>query len=173
MSLLRVVLLGLLLSAGAVGCRRGEVVERIPPMWPLASYRSVSVQVTAAGPVSMHDLTNLHDELAHRLAGGRLLGQVVSQGAPSELVLRATILRRTQEETLFDTGPVELTVGVQLLDNVRRQVVGQFEATSSSNKRPYEGTDDTKSALGDDPDERAMRAVVGEIIRYLEEQTGK
>jgi hypothetical protein len=173
-ALLATCIMAALLTVGAAGCRRGEVVERVAPTQLLGSYRTVSVQVTAAGPVSMHDLTDLHDELSSRLAASALVGQVVRQGSPSELVVRATILRRTEADSFFDSGPVELTVGVQLLDNLRHQVVGQFDATSSSSKPAYRRSgDDAPSSLGNDPSERAIRSVVGEIVRYLEEQTGK
>ena len=160
-------------APGVLGCKRGEVVETVPPVVPLASYRSVTVQTTAAGPVSMHDLTDLYDELTRQLAATKLVGQVVGQGAPAELVLRATIMRRNQQDDLFDNGPVEMTVRVQLLDNVRRMVVGEFDATASSKQRRFVGGGGVSTNLGDDPNERAIGAVVGEIIRYLEERTGR
>ena len=167
------VLLLLVATPGIFGCKRGEVVETVPPVVPLASYRSVTVQTTAAGPVSMHDLTDLYDELTRQLAATQLVGQVVGQGAPAELVLRATIMRRNQQDDLFDNGPVEMTVRVQLLDNVRRMVVGEFDATASSKQRRFVGGGGVQTNLGDDPNERAIAAAVGEIIRYLEERTGR
>jgi hypothetical protein len=113
------------LLLGAMGCTHfAEVVDRTPVTVRLRSFRTVTVQVVP-GQLDADDAADFSSELTKRIGDANVFGSVLPSGSAAELVIRVTLLGKT------DSGSVELRFAIDLVDAHGRSV-GSYAVTADS-----------------------------------------
>jgi hypothetical protein len=173
----KLVWIGMVAAALAVGCvKTGSVVERTP-VSSLSAYKVAKLEVDVASEIKNAEQTKseFHSAIAERLKGKKVFNDVVADGG--DVFIKVKVTRVTEANKGLqalgpaNSGSAEVYVTVEMTDKDGK-AVGAFDVTGNSKKNVQTKVGGVNTAAMEDSTNKALGAAADEIAGYLAQKTG-
>lgn len=150
----------LALTLAFLGCHRVELIENVPVVTSLASFRTAGIVFARAdAPTDKDDvLSAVHDAVLERIEGTKIFSSV-ADGTNAELLIRVVLL---------SVGDDQVTLGIELVNAKTNALVGRFQVGAQPDRKPPS----TGGGIHVDFESKTSKAIdsaAREIASYLED----
>jgi hypothetical protein len=144
-----------------VACHRAELIENVPTVTSLSSFRTASL-VFARSDGQKNDaddaLSDIHDAVKERIEGTKVF-QSVSDGGNADLLIRVILL---------GVGDASVSIGVELINTKNSALVGRFQVGAQPDRKGP-STGGSLNIEFDSKTQQAIESAAREIGNYIED----